>query len=233
MLTGFNTDIDCAGVTYHVQTEDRTGAGSLIESLVYVGGEILATRRTDYRNLVEAGANRISIQALMERQHRAIVDTIRTGRIDLLTEPLVGAEGDTTVRRRPLLDADMVAGEVERRSSKSLDEVIAEWLAEQAAVERVRMVVEGGEALRYGHSFTLKVHVHTLPGEAPLAGAAVVARFLSTAQRPHDVAEATTDGGGAAVLKGSVPKVEKGTGLLVVTVHHERGDDEAKFLVQR
>ena len=233
MLTGFNTDIDFAGVTYHVQTEDRTGAGSLIESLVYVGGEILATRRTDYRNLLEAGANRISIQALMERQHRAIVDAIRTGRIDLLTEPQVGAEGDTTVRRRPLLDAEVTAAEAERQSSKSLDEVIAEWLAEQAAVERVRLSVEGGDALRYGHDFSLKVKVQTLPGEAPVAGAAVVARFLSTAQRPHDLAETTTNAGGSAVLKGTVPKVEKGTGLLVVSVHHDRGDDEAKFLVQR
>ena len=93
MLTGYNTEVEFDGVVFHVQTEDRGAGNPLIESLVYMRGEILATRRTEYRELLDVGADRNAIQTLMERQHRVIVESIRQGRIDLLTEPPVGAEG--------------------------------------------------------------------------------------------------------------------------------------------
>jgi hypothetical protein len=34
-------------------------------------------------------------------------------------------------------------------------------------------------------------------------------------------------------LTGTIPKLEKGQGLLVVAVQHPRGNDEVKFLVRR
>ena len=187
MLTGYNTDIDCDGVTYHVQTEDRGGRNPLIESLVYVGGEILAARRTEYRNLLDVGAEKSAIQSLMEHQHRAIVDAIKNGRIAVLTEPQVGAESDTTVTRRSPLGAATMAADVANslpRSQKTLDEVIAEWLAEQQRTERIRL------------------------------------------------AEGRTDDAGAVSLQGSVPDIERGTALVVVTAQHASGSDEAKFLVK-
>ena len=42
MITGFNTDIKHNEKVYHVQTEDKGVGNPYIESLVYVGGEILA-----------------------------------------------------------------------------------------------------------------------------------------------------------------------------------------------
>ena len=55
MITGFNTDIEFEGVTYHVQTEDKGLDSPLILSLVYVGGAIIASKRTPYDDLVSAG----------------------------------------------------------------------------------------------------------------------------------------------------------------------------------
>lgn len=236
MLTGFNTDIDHDGTTYHVQTEDRGSGNPLIESLVYVRGEILATRRTEYKNLLDAGGDSTLIKTLMERQHRAIVDAIRAGRIDLLTAPPVALEEDATATRRapeeplPISAADIEAA---KRSHKSLDEVIGDWLAEQQEGERVKLRVQGGDTLVFGRSFSLTVTVATSPGERPLPGAKVVARFLSTERRPTPIAEATTDDVGGVTLSGSVPTQEKGTGLVVVAAHHEVGSDEVKFLVKR
>lgn len=235
MLTGYNTDIDFEGVTYHVQTEDRGATNPLIESLVYVKGEILATRRTEYTNLLDAGAEPASIQILMERQHRTIVDAIRIGRIDLLTEPSVSDASDTTVNRRSPF-AGLHAGgpiDVARLSQKTLDEVIADWLAEQQKEERVRLRVLGGDDLRYGSAFTLQVIIQTTPGDAPVVGANASARFLSTTMKPTRLADGTSDKTGTAELKGTIPKLEKGQGLLVVTVQHPRGNDEVKFLVSR
>lgn len=236
VLTGFNTDIDSEGITYHVQTEDRGGNNPLIESLVYMRGEILAARRTEYRDLLEAGAERQAIQTLMERQHRAIVEAIRGGRIDVLTAPQVGAEGDTTVKRRPHGVTPRDGGDqgtAPARSQRTLDEVIAEWLAEQQRAERVRLQVEGGADLHLGSPFAFDVLVRTSPGESPVAGAQVVARFLSTVTKPLKLAEGASDGSGFLHLAGTVPEIEKGTALIVVSVQHPAGSDEAKFLVKR
>ena len=236
VLTGFNTDIDSEGVTYHVQTEDRGGNNPLIESLVYVRGEILAARRTEYRNLVEAGAERQAIQTLMERQHRAIVEAIRSGRIDVLTEPQLGAESDTTVKRRAPAVVPRNGGDGAQpaaRSQKTLDEVIAEWLAEQQRAERIRLAVEGEAELKLGNPFSLSLKVHTHPGGAPVSGAIVAVRFLSTVTKPVKLAEGRTNHDGALELHGAVPEIEKGTALVVVTVQHSSGSDEAKFLVKK
>jgi hypothetical protein len=236
VLTGFNTDIEHDGVVYHVQTEDRGASNPLIESLVYVKGEILANRRTEYRNLIEAGGDANLIRALMERQHRAIVDAIRAGRIDLLTAPPVGLEGDTTATRRlpdellPISSADLEAA---KRAQKTLDEVIGDWLAEQQRTDRIKLVVQGGDGLKFGQTFALQVRVCTSPGDRPVSGAHVMARFLSTERKPLPLAEGESDGTGEISLAGEVPDQERGTGLVVVSVHHESTGDEVKFLVKR
>jgi hypothetical protein len=236
VLTGFNTEIEFDGVNYHVQTEDRGQGNPLIESLVYVSGEILASRRTEYRELVDAGADRTSIQTLMERQHRAIVEAIRNGRIDLLTEPPVGAEGDTTVSRRgPGLPPRPLSSAIEaaKAAQKSLDEVISDWLAEQNRDERIRLRVAGGEDLHFGKPFKLEVSVQVSPSEETVSDARVMVRFLCTETKPQRLAEGMSDAAGAVVLNGTIPTVAKGQGLLVVSVQHARGNDEVKFLVRK
>lgn len=235
MLTGFNTDIEFEGVTYHVQTEDRRGTNPLIESLVYVKGEILAARRTAYRNLLDAGAESPAVQALMERQHFAIVEALRRGRIHLLTEPQTSDESDTTVNRhqRPVIAEAVPSPPVEGVARKTLDEVIAEWLAEQERAEGIRLDVEGGESLRFGGTFPLRVTVRSAPGGSPVVGAHVLVRLLSTAGKPMELAEGESDDGGRLEAAVAIPSLERGTGLVVVSAQHGNGTDEAKFLVQR
>jgi hypothetical protein len=48
VITGFNTDIKHNEKVYHIQTEDKGLQNPYIESLVYVGGEILASKKTSY-----------------------------------------------------------------------------------------------------------------------------------------------------------------------------------------
>ncbi len=45
MITGFNTDVEYEGRVFHVQTEDKGRTNPVVESLVYSGGEIVASRR--------------------------------------------------------------------------------------------------------------------------------------------------------------------------------------------
>lgn len=81
MITGFNTDIQFEGVTYHVQTEDKGIKTPLILSLVYVGGTIIASKRTPYQDLVEKGFDEQALTERLQRQHKLICAAIRAGRI--------------------------------------------------------------------------------------------------------------------------------------------------------
>ncbi len=233
MLTGFNTDVEHDGITYHVQTEDRGGVGHLIESLIYVRGEILGSRRISYQNLLEAGAELSAVRALMEKQHFTIVETIRRGRIQAVLDPSVAGEGDTTISRVPRLDDLPGRGSGPARSQRTLDEVIGEWLAEQEKLDQVRMHIDGGENLKFGAPYRLVVTLATVPDGRPVAGVPVVVRFLSTVHRPMELTRGETGADGTVEFSGSVPEVEKGTGLVVVSLQHQGVRDERKFLVHR
>lgn len=82
MITGFNTDIEYEGTVYHVQTEDKGLDSPLILSLVYVGGAILASKRSRYDDLIEKGFDEKELAERLNRQHKLICAAIRTGRID-------------------------------------------------------------------------------------------------------------------------------------------------------
>jgi hypothetical protein len=86
MLTGFNTDIQHDGVVYHVQTEDKGPENPVLLSLVYVGGAILAAKRTHYAKDIEAGMSQADLQVKLEKQHKAILAVINRGRIRELIE---------------------------------------------------------------------------------------------------------------------------------------------------
>ena len=82
MITGFNTDIEHGGVIYHVQTEDKGLDSPIILSLVYVGGTILASKRSPYEDLIAEGFSDEVLAERLKRQHRLICAAINSGRID-------------------------------------------------------------------------------------------------------------------------------------------------------
>lgn len=82
MITGFNTDVEYDGVTYHVQTEDKGLETPLILSLVYSGGAILASKRSRYDDLIAAGFNDQTLAERLQRQHKLICAAINAGRLD-------------------------------------------------------------------------------------------------------------------------------------------------------
>ncbi len=82
MITGFNTDVEHDGTTYHVQTEDKGLDSPLILSLVYVGGAILASKRSPYDDLIAKGFDERELAERLNRQHKLICAAIRAGRIE-------------------------------------------------------------------------------------------------------------------------------------------------------
>lgn len=82
MINGFNTDVRHEGHVYHVQTEDRHGKSPALESLVYIGGSIIAKKSTSYADQISNGATEEMIASLLKRQHQVVIAAIKAGRIE-------------------------------------------------------------------------------------------------------------------------------------------------------
>jgi len=82
VISGFNSDIEFQGTIYHVQTEDKGLETPIILSLVYTRGEILASKRSPYEDLIAAGFDEAELNERLQRQHKLICAAVRAGRID-------------------------------------------------------------------------------------------------------------------------------------------------------
>lgn len=106
MISGFNTDIEYEGVTYHVQTEDKGLETPFLLSLVYTRGEILAAKRSPYEDLLAAGFDESVLAERLQKQHRLICAAIKQGRLEDLKrmsarEPVVQAVVVTQLAAQP------------------------------------------------------------------------------------------------------------------------------------
>ncbi|MBA2378024.1 MAG: hypothetical protein H0V76_00440 [Blastocatellia bacterium] len=93
MITGFNTDIEFDGVTYHVQTEDKGLAKPMILSLVYNRGTILASKRAPYDDLVHENFSEDALRERLQKQHKLICAAVQAGRIEELKKMTVRDAG--------------------------------------------------------------------------------------------------------------------------------------------
>lgn len=92
MITGYNTDVRHNEVVFHVQTEDKGLQNPYIESLVYVGGQVLVSKRFNYADLLAEGKEEKDIVALMDHQHRTMIAAIRHGKLDAKYQALFGGK---------------------------------------------------------------------------------------------------------------------------------------------
>jgi hypothetical protein len=78
-VTGFNHNIKHKGKVYHVQTEDSGAANPHIITHLFVGGNILATRRSSYADLVKSESLSELVRGLMEEQHKEMLRSLVGG----------------------------------------------------------------------------------------------------------------------------------------------------------
>lgn len=133
MITGFNTDIDHEGTTYHVQTEDKGLETPFILSLVYVGGAILASKRTPYEDLLAKGFDEKVLIERLQRQHKLICAAIRAGRIEDLKRMGEGAEEAQPSKWKP--DKKKRRAETVAEAKSKAEEEITEVVAQQSSTE--------------------------------------------------------------------------------------------------
>ncbi len=229
VLTGFNTDIEHSGTVYHVQTEDKGRGNPLVESLVYARGEILYSRRTPYRELLEQKVDNETIATLMERQHRAIVDAVAEGGLDRLAkdEAKVAADDDTTITH----GKDKQASSPEE---PSLDQVILDYLEAQRGRAHLILRAVGEHDFVYDSDATIGITAVDSHANKPIEGVRVIVLFKSTTEpRRMTLAEGMTDAEGCYTVEAKLPPFNGGTSAVVISAESDLGQSEIKHLVHK
>jgi hypothetical protein len=248
VITGYNTDVRHNNRVFHIQTEDKGEDNPYIESLVYVGGEILATRRTSYGEVLEEPRDDRAIQELMEQQHRTMIAAIQRGRFDGPDGTLRVPEEDTASKAAVSeeMERTLVAPEGDGKDApapapaaatpgptgdRTLDQVILDYLASEMDQEEIEVLLTAPE-LRAGKSANLRMRVETAQTRQPVAGASVQIRVLSTVARPSLVFQGKTSGDGSCAASFSVPALSTGSALCVVRVSSPGASTELKYPVR-
>ncbi len=84
MVVGFNHNINYKGRVYHVQTEDSGVGNPHLITHLFVGGNILASKKTSYAHLLSAPNLEKQVQELMELQHKEMLRNLVAGGFDHL-----------------------------------------------------------------------------------------------------------------------------------------------------
>ena len=182
MLTGFNTDVNFDGVTYHVQSEDRGLDNPIVDSLVYCGGQILHQEKTSYRDLLEEGLEGHDLDRALARrleaQHRDLVRRARHGGFVPGGPPtLSDVLGD--------LEGGLLGGEL---SAAEITPLELRW--------------EPDRACRFGLSGTLRI---VGPGGEAAPGVEVSARLVAPGIDPARLFEGHAGASGEITIALALP----------------------------
>jgi len=355
VLTGFNTDIKHAERVYHVQTEDRGLGNPVVESLVYVGGEILLSKKSPYtQHITGDRVDEKAVRELMDQQHRRVIEAIRRGRLDKKippeaaldwaddgfpsapgvspaaiaavaamlsapSEPLPGDRPRGAPRRsenvpepskkgvapppgakaapspsaerpatpspakpapppgvppsaapksRPVTSTGLpprvspssptpnpfpsaiapavrssvsapAPGPAPRKTpavtsgARTLDQVIVEYLASEAATEHLELSVTLGGEFVSGQSVPVSVATTTSLTRRPVAGAQITIRVVATSRPPEVLFRGVTGNDGFAKVTCAIPDIASGNAAVIVSASSTAGSSEIKYLVRK
>ena len=237
MITGFNTDIKHNEKVYHVQTEDKGVGNPYIESLVYVGGEILASKKTSYAEQLKTGIDEKWIGGLMEQQHRTMIAAIKRGRFDAPADVTKSAPrpGVTLSTDGPAAVEVPAAepGPITIDEEKTLDQVIIDYLAHEAESEHLELALLDQIDFFAGTPIEMRIAARKSLSQSPIPAAAIEVKVISTVEAPRVIFRGKTAADGTAVVRCTIPAFRDGTAAVIISAQSPIGNDEVKQLVKR
>jgi hypothetical protein len=211
MITGYNTDVRHGNRIYHVQTEDKGVSNPKIETLIYVGGEILDNYRSSYEDLLaNPPVPETAIQGRMDEQHRAVIRDIKNGKYDQTPPDLLEAQA---FNERPL------------------DQAILEFLQQEGDVDTLELVLDQPMKPTFGSVFRFQVRARLCQSQSPVAGAEVSVKLVSSLKKAVGLATGRTDGEGRFLGEIPLPPSQPGQCAVVVSCTSDQGFDEIKATV--
>ena len=217
MITGYNSDVRHGSRTFHVQTEDKGLLNPKIETLIYLGGEILDSYRGTYEDLLAEGPLQDpdpdpAIQARMDEQHKSVIRDIKNGKYD--TTP-----------------GDPEAAEQSVFNDRPLDQAILEYLAHEGDADTLELVLEQPIRPVFGSPFGFSVRARLCATQSPVPGAELTVRLISSFKKAATLASGRTDADGCFATQVELPPSQPGHCAVVITCSSDFGNDELRALI--
>lgn len=210
MITGYNTDVRHGNRVFHVQTEDKGIGNPKVETLIYVGGEILDSFRSSYEDMIASGMNEEVLQTRMDEQHKAIIRDIKNGKYDP-TPP-------------DLLEQQAFGG-------RPLDQAILEYLQQEGEVDTLELVLDQPLRPTFGEVFRFQIRARLCGSQKAVAGAEVTVKLVSSLKKAVGLVSGKTDAEGRYVGEIVLPSSQPGQCAVVVSCLSDQGFDEVKAVL--
>lgn len=232
MITGYNTDIRYREKVFHIQTEDKGLGNPFIESVVYFGGQVLATKRASYADLIQEGKGNEAISTRMDHQHRMMIAAIRAGKLDPKLRDVLGPEvADETQIADPVVAAPpTLLDQARDDSGPTLDQVILDYLTSESQHEQLELAL-AGDPLALGRRSQMAVRATSGRSGLPVSGAQVVVKMISTVREPMVLAQGMTDDEGVFEAHVDLPSLPGGMAAVIVSANSLVGSNEIKQLL--
>lgn len=222
MITGFNSDVEYNKKTYHVQTEDKGFDNPYVESLIYVGGAIIFSKRTSYAEKLSDGISEKEVRALMENQHKTIIAAIKRGRFEELTK---GKEKK---------EAKLPIPKTEEPSKASLDEMIKSYLKEEQEKDMLEIIVPDEIEFFTGNSYNFYVKAESSLSKIKIPNVKIYVKLISTYGVPVSLCEGRTNSEGKCNLSFSIPVFRHGNAaVIIIGESKEFGSAQYRQLIKK
>ena len=211
MITGYNTDVRHGNRVFHVQTEDKGVANPKIETLIYVGGEILDSYRSSYDDLLaNPPVGETAIQGRMDEQHRAVIRDIKNGKYDLTPPDLL---------------------EQQAFNDRPLDQAILEFLQQEGDVDTLELVLDQPLKPTFGNLFQVQIRARLCQSQSPVAGAEINIKLVSSLKKATGLLSGRTSSEGLFTGEVQLPPSQPGQCAVVISCTSDQGFDEVKAVM--
>jgi len=214
---GFNSDLKLGDLVLHVQTEDRRPRSTVVDTTVYAGGRVVYRRKTGYEDRANPeGFDDAAVRQLLEEQHRAVLEGLRSGEIAVDTFP------------PPQAPRTAAAGAGDETKPPEWPNRTGTVLMPAPPIpQAIRVLLTNPASWLTAGSARLLVEVRSRDPEGPIADAVVEVSFEG-APRPY-IFKTITDPWGRAEIGFPLPKFGPSGACLVIRASCEAGHDEIRY----
>ena len=83
-IFGFNTNVQCGDVVYHVESQARQ-SDLLLQTLIFVKGSCVGKHAFSYAAMTQQeGFSEAAMHELLKTQHKAVIDAVQRGQAELV-----------------------------------------------------------------------------------------------------------------------------------------------------
>ncbi len=128
MVVGFNHNIRYKNEIFHIQTEDGGIKNPFITTLLYIGGTIIASKKTGYADIIKVEMLEQVVEDLMKEQHKEMLRRLKSGEFD--DRAFAGSHASESRQQQESSEAPAASTDPggPSETKQNLDEIILDYL---------------------------------------------------------------------------------------------------------